>query len=214
MIYCDGAFHQGNNKNGIKYKDTTLFFRGSVNTRSHFKYIDDKYNLKDAEKVILTGSSAGGFGVYLWHQYLKDFVNYPERVSSVADSSIFYDPVISLYPKEKALEMLKGKISPKLLNTEEDPNPVSYLVKLANTDERLPNKECSYLLTEDEQWKCFFIEFVYPTLKTPILFVESSYDQFLIEDILHFKCLKRGMSGYTLKDCGDIALNVIEVYRA
>ena len=89
-------------------------------------------------------------GVNLWHQYLKDFVNHPERVSSVADSSIFYDPVISLYPKEKAFEMIKSKVSPKLLNTQEDPNPVSYLVQLANVDERLPNKECSYLFEEED----------------------------------------------------------------
>ena len=103
MIYCDGAFHQGNNKNGVKYKDATLYFRGSVNTRSHFKYVDMKYNLSNAERIILTGSSAGGAGVNIWHQYLKDMVPHPERVFSIADSSIFYDPLISLYPEEERL---------------------------------------------------------------------------------------------------------------
>lgn len=77
MIYCDGAFHQGNNKNGIKYKDATLYFRGSVNTRSHFKYADLKYNLSAANKIVLTGSSAGGMAVNMWHQYLKDMVPHP-----------------------------------------------------------------------------------------------------------------------------------------
>ena len=54
------VFHQGNNKNGIKYKDATLYFRGSVNIRSHFKYADLKYNLSAVNKIVLTGSSAGG----------------------------------------------------------------------------------------------------------------------------------------------------------
>ena len=109
MIYCDGAFHQGNNKNGVQYKDTTLYFRGGVNTRSHFKWADNKYNLSNADKILLTGSSAGGIGVYLWHQYLKDFVTHPERVYSVADSSIFYDPLIGLYPPEKVMEVVKER---------------------------------------------------------------------------------------------------------
>lgn len=34
IMYCDGSFHQGNNLNPITYKDTKLYFRGAVNTRS------------------------------------------------------------------------------------------------------------------------------------------------------------------------------------
>jgi len=97
MIYCDGAFHQGNNLNPISYKDAKLYFRGAVNTRSHFKWADSQYNLSAASKVVLTGSSAGGIGVYLWHQYLKDLVTHPERVYSIADSGVFYDPLITMF---------------------------------------------------------------------------------------------------------------------
>ena len=79
------------------------YFRGAVNTRSHFKWADNKYNLSNAEKIVLTGSSAGGIAVNLWHQYLKDLVPHPERVYSVSDSSIFYDPLIAELPQEKAL---------------------------------------------------------------------------------------------------------------
>jgi hypothetical protein len=99
-MYCDGAFHQGNNLSPIQYKDAKLYFRGAVNTRSHFKWADQKYNLSNAEKIVLTGSSAGGMAVYLWHQYLKDFVTHPERVYSVSDSGIFYDPLVSSLREE------------------------------------------------------------------------------------------------------------------
>ncbi len=59
---------------------------------------------------MLTGSSAGGIAVYLWHQYLKDLVPHPERVYSVADSGIFYDPLASILPKDQALKHLQRKI--------------------------------------------------------------------------------------------------------
>lgn len=66
MLYCDGAFHQGNTKEPFSYKDTMLYFRGSVNTRAHFQYIHNKYNLSNAEQVVLSGSSAGGIAALSW----------------------------------------------------------------------------------------------------------------------------------------------------
>ena len=87
--YCDGSFHQGNTKNPVKYKDRELFFRGSVNTRSHFKYINTKYNLNGADRIILTGMSAGGVAVYLWTNYLKSLVKDDSKVYPIADSGVF-----------------------------------------------------------------------------------------------------------------------------
>jgi hypothetical protein len=46
--YCDGALHQGAKEESIKYKDTELYFRGAYNTRSHFQYLVDNYNFKNA----------------------------------------------------------------------------------------------------------------------------------------------------------------------
>lgn len=34
--------------------------------------------------------------VYLWYQYLIDLVGDPQKVYAVADSSIFFDPLVSL----------------------------------------------------------------------------------------------------------------------
>lgn len=55
LIYCDGSFHQGNRKEPIIYNNKSLYFRGAVNTRSHFKWADSKYNLKEAEQIIIAG---------------------------------------------------------------------------------------------------------------------------------------------------------------
>jgi O-palmitoleoyl-L-serine hydrolase len=71
LLYCDGAFHQGNAKDPIKYKDTQLYFRGGVNTRAHFKFMDSKFPFSSAKRVVLTGSSAGGMATFIWADYVK-----------------------------------------------------------------------------------------------------------------------------------------------
>jgi hypothetical protein len=93
ILYCDGAFHQGMTKEPFSYKDTKLYFRGAVNTRSHFQYIQNRYDLKKAERVILSGSSAGGIATYIWADYIRGFIsNSNVKVYSIIDSGIFLDP--------------------------------------------------------------------------------------------------------------------------
>ena len=88
-MYCDGSLHQGSNPNPVKYKDVDLYFRGADNTRSHFKYLLNNYNLASAEKVVLTGSSAGGIATALWINYVRSLLNYPENMVSIPDSAVF-----------------------------------------------------------------------------------------------------------------------------
>jgi O-palmitoleoyl-L-serine hydrolase len=89
--YCDGSLHQGYAEDPIKYKDAELYFRGAAITRSHFDWIDSKYDLKGAEKIIFTGGSAGGLGVNLWSNYVKDFVGDEKKVYSIPDSGVFFN---------------------------------------------------------------------------------------------------------------------------
>lgn len=92
FIYCDGSFHQGNNKVGIKYKDTELFFRGGPITRSHLKYANLHYDFSKSEKIILTGSSAGGMATFVWADYVKSLLPRPEVLYVIPESGIFLDP--------------------------------------------------------------------------------------------------------------------------
>ena len=98
LPYCDGALHQGYAAEPIKYKDAQLYFRGAKITRSHINWIDSKYNLKGAEKVILTGMSAGGIAVNSWSNYVKDFVGDPSKVYPISDSGVFlnYETITGL----------------------------------------------------------------------------------------------------------------------
>ncbi len=66
-----------------------MYFRGAAITRSHFNWINFKYNLKNANKIILTGGSAGGVAVHLWNNYLRSYVKNPDVVYSIDDSGVF-----------------------------------------------------------------------------------------------------------------------------
>ena len=55
----------------MKYKDTQLYFRGGVITRSHLKYMDSRFPFANAKKVVLSGSSAGGMATYIWADHVK-----------------------------------------------------------------------------------------------------------------------------------------------
>ena len=89
MMYCDGAYHQGSNPNPIQYKDTSLYFRGADNVRSHLQYLLNNYNLASAESVVWTGSSAGALACFLWTNYVRSLLNRPEVMVSIPDSGAF-----------------------------------------------------------------------------------------------------------------------------
>lgn len=119
--------HQGANEESIKYKDTELFFRGAYNTRSHFKYLVDNHNFHNAEKVVITGSSAGGIASFLWNNYVRTLLANPNALVAVPDSGVFTDVV----------SPVKGISIFNLI--------LKNLFKLSNTDEKTPNGACNGL---------------------------------------------------------------------
>jgi hypothetical protein len=100
IFYCDGAHHQGYNSMPISYKDTTLYFRGEANTKSHFKWLTSNYNFAAADKVLLTGASSGGIATFSYSNYVRSLLNNPNALYSVADSGTFMNasnPMTGIY---------------------------------------------------------------------------------------------------------------------
>ena len=62
--------------------------------RSNLKWIDLKYDLNKAEKIVFAGTSIGGAAVMLWIDELKAMVSEPEKVYGILDSSIMHNPSI------------------------------------------------------------------------------------------------------------------------
>jgi len=93
IVGCDGAAFQGNNANPVKSKnESNLYFRGSVNTRSAFSWVDSQVSLNSAKKIVLAGTLAGGVGVFLWIDYLRGLVSDPKKVYGIADSALYKTP--------------------------------------------------------------------------------------------------------------------------
>ena len=99
-----------------------------MNTRSHFQYIHNKYNLSNAERVVLSGSSAGGIATFIWAEYLQKFIGNPQvKFYSIIDSGIFLDPNAPL-----------GQF-----NLKEASNDQQVLFTVSNRDEGVPNRACA-----------------------------------------------------------------------
>lgn len=113
----------------MKYKDTTLYFRGAAITRSHFKWLIKTYHMDQASTILLSGGSAGGIAVYLWDEYLRSMVRKPFVVKSVPDSGIFL--LVDTYKSNLPL------LEITIVN----------LFKLSNQDEKTPILLC------DKQYK-------------------------------------------------------------
>jgi len=82
--------------------------------------------LKGAEKIMLTGMSAGGIAVNVWSNYLKDFVKNESKVYSVSDSGVFMN--------------FKNFLGDLKLQKE-----IENLYKVANVNEPTPNSECNQM---------------------------------------------------------------------
>ena len=194
IMYCDGSIHQGHTDEPISYKDSKLYFRGADNSRSHFKWLLEKYSINKAEKVLLTGASAGGFATFFWNNYLRKIMDKPENLYSIADSSIFAE--VALPHTEIRIFDLTAR----------------NMWKLSNQNEKFPIEACNKRYPGQE-WKCLFISHAYEFLDSKIMFVNSQYDPLGIEDGMMVDCLKSGVSGFTLANCNKTQIEYIENYR-
>ncbi len=80
--------------------------------RSHIKWANDRFDLNNANKIVLAGSSAGGMAVYLWIDYLRGLVKNPNKVYGIADSSIFMDPESLVAFSSKVYSMMPISSNP------------------------------------------------------------------------------------------------------
>ncbi len=73
--YCTGTGHQGYKKDPIKYKDTSLYFRGHNATIGLMNNLLQRHNFHLTKKLVISGQSAGGLAVYVWSEYLTKLAN-------------------------------------------------------------------------------------------------------------------------------------------
>ena len=59
FLYCDGGSFLGNQSNNVEIKSRSLYMRGAPVFDALIEYLTSTTGLKDAEQIILSGTSAG-----------------------------------------------------------------------------------------------------------------------------------------------------------
>lgn len=187
--YCDGAEHQGSRLQPISYKGADLYFRGTNNSIQQFESLNKLFGLYSADKVVLTGVSAGGMAVYYWSNYLYDR-SQNKQVYSVPDSGLFLISYVNPFTGTK--------LEDYLIN----------LLKLMDGDVSPAVPECEPI---SDPMECFNANRIAPYLRSPFFVIESQYDLWSIENILQLKCA--GSKLGTLTKCNQTEVKAIEDYR-
>jgi O-palmitoleoyl-L-serine hydrolase len=157
IFYCDGAHHQGYNKDAISYKDATLYFRGEANTKSHFKWISTQYDFAGAEKVLLTGASSGGIATFSYSNYVRSLLKNPEVLYTVADSGAFINASNVYTGVYDVSEQAKT------------------LFQISNADAKSPIQICNDKY-KGEEYKCLFLQYSFTSIQGRLMLINSEYD--------------------------------------
>jgi dienelactone hydrolase len=96
--------------------------------------MNSRYPFQKAEKIVLTGSSAGGMATFIWADYVKAMVGANTQFYSIPDSGIFLNPAEPLFPRKRST------------NDPQASDAVQVLLSLANKDEGVPNSKCGAAL--------------------------------------------------------------------
>lgn len=173
IFYCDGAFHQGATLAPFKYKNAELYLRGSYNTRSHLKWLMNRYDITNAQRILFTRASSGGIATYVWSNYMRSLVQNPSIVYSISDSGIFMNltsPKTGYYNIDILMKNL-------------------YII--ANIDQSTPLEACNRVYM-GQQYRCLAFEYNYPFIEGRLLAINSQYDAVGIELVLDETCLLKG----------------------
>ena len=170
-----------------------MYFRGSTITKAHFNWINSKYNLKGADKIILTGKSAGGIAANMWSNYLKTYVQSDSKVYPIPDSGVYINVATQL--GDPAFQ-----------------NKLENIFKVSNGQEATPNEGCNNA-NKGSEWKCFFMENLYPHLKGKFMVINSQANAYDLAKLDFEKCLKRkGTSKSSVQKCSFAQVNYVEKY--
>ncbi|TVU01613.1 hypothetical protein EJB05_52916 [Eragrostis curvula] len=158
LRYCDGGSFSGDSV--YRSGSSVLYFRGQ---RIWDAIITDLLSkgLANAEKVLLSGCSAGGLATFFHCDDLKDRLGGAVTVKCLSDAGFFLD-----------LTDISGNNTIRQF--------FSSLVTLQGVQKNL-NKDC--LNSTDYPYLCFFPQYALPNIRTPYFILNSAYDVYQFHHI-------------------------------
>ncbi|CAM6089096.1 unnamed protein product [Calypogeia fissa] len=205
LKYCDGGSFNGDVSdpmdmglpNTLLINGTApvakIFFRGQRIWKALMEELMEK-GMKDAQKALLAGCSAGGLATILHCDQYRDLMPETTLVKCMSDAGFFLDmPDIS---GVQTIEAFYGNV-----------------VQLHDMAKNLPK----YCTSEREATRCIFPEYIIPGLKTPFFILNPAYDTWQMNNILvPSSADPTGIWDYcksSLSLCSDAQLKVVQGFR-
>ncbi|KAK3736260.1 hypothetical protein QZH41_008086 [Actinostola sp. cb2023] len=175
MPYCDGASYTGNRTNPVVVKGRMIYFRGK---RILSALLDDllSIGMNQAEKVVFSGTSAGGLAVLLHADYVRQRIVkenvFPSNVQvhSLADAGMFLN--VANLKKENAF----GKMMRNVYKLHESSKTI--------------NRKCASHQGKANAWKCFFPYYFGEYIDSPVFIINPLYDSWQLGNVIGIHCAK------------------------
>ncbi|KAJ9448584.1 Pectin acetylesterase 5 [Diplonema papillatum] len=188
--YCDGNSFSGNKDAPMVVNGRPLWFRGKRIMDAMLQRLSASFNLSLAEKVVLTGCSAGGLAAYLHTEYVHDwFKAHADGLKvfkTVALSGFFLDHN-SVYGQPAYETQIRN----------------IHAMSNASLGGGLNAACVQHYLPSGEDWKCNFAQYTYDFIPTPLFIINSGLDLYQTGCILTGVVPAGFPSGNTTGACGE-----------
>ncbi|XP_078571468.1 uncharacterized protein LOC144859073 [Branchiostoma floridae x Branchiostoma japonicum] len=167
LKYCDGASFAGNRTDVVVHEGKQLYFRGRRVLQALLDHLL-AHGLDQANRVILSGVSAGGVAVMLHADYVRSRL--PARVTyhALPDAGFFPDTrnitghehIRTLYQRSFTMQNCSGGV----------------------------DEDCIKDKSEEMQWQCYIAQYAYKYVQTPMFIANSGYDYWSLWFVYHLRC--------------------------
>ncbi|XP_038053007.1 pectin acetylesterase 11-like isoform X2 [Patiria miniata] len=183
--YCDGASFSGDREDPVISNKKKMYYRGSRVLNAVINYLLKSAGLQRADRVILSGDSAGGLAVLLHADRVSRMVPKNTSFKAMADGGFFLANEADTSGKTQWKSAMENVYQMQQIEGGLD-------------------KDC-LLAKEKNKSECFFAQHTYPYLTTPVFVVNSVYDSWTLKNILGVRCRP--------SKCNEKDLGVIEKHR-
>jgi len=189
--YCDGASYFGDVEDEIQ--EYQIYFRGQRIWQAIMHDLLVK-GMDKADQGLLSGCSAGGLASFLHCDNFQELFSKNAKVKCLGDAGFFVD-----------MKDISGAYHIR-----------SFYNEVVTTQEivnRLP-KSCT---SQMDPTRCFFPQYLLPSIQTPVFVLNAAYDSWQIQNILapaiadphgHWKKCK-----WNIKDCTPSQLAILQEFR-
>ena len=170
LPYCDGSSFAGNRSDPVQVEGSLLYFRGLRILDSTISELLSDTNLKEANHVIFSGTSAGGLAVMLHADFVRSKLPKQVHFRALADSGFFLDTASR---KQKGQRKFR-----KIMQS---------VFKLHNCTDGVP-QHCVKNTSGRKLWKCIFPQYFLRFVKSSLFVVNPLYDSWQLGNIWEIPC--------------------------